>query len=390
MKKQQLAIFGGTPIKGDSWVWGSSIGEEEKQALCQVVDAGRLSVFRGGPKVREFEQAFSQYSGARYGVATTSGTTALHTALSALGIGEGDEVLVAPLTFVSSASVILQQNATPVFVDIDPVSYCLSPEDLERKITPRSKAVIPVHIFGHPCDMERISDICKPRGIPIIADAAQAHGALIQGLPLGAFGDCSCYSFFTTKNMTTGEGGMVITNNEDLSKRLRLKREHGSPENPITWYVYDELGYNYAMTEMQAAVGIVQLAKLDGFNNARIHNAAAYAENLRESGLILPVVQEGFTSVFHNYPLLLPRDMTHIRDDFVIAVRAEGVPMDICYPIPLYNTNLFKKEGIIANCPVTDDVASRIMTIFTDPVLSQQDIKDISDAVNKVAEYYLG
>lgn len=390
MKKKDLAIFGGAPVRRGGWVWKSSIGEEEKKALEEVIDSGRLSVFRGGPKVRVFENAFSKYSGAEHGVATSSGTTALHTAVSALGIKEGDEVLVPPLTFVSTASVVLQQNATPVFVDIDPETYCMSPDDMESKVTDKTRAVIPVHIYGRPCDMESIVDIASRNDLYVIADAAQAHGAQISGEPLGSFGDCSCYSFFQTKILVTGEGGMVITNQEDVARKLRLKREHGSSENPVTWYKYDELGFNYAMTEMQAAVGLAQLKKLDKNIELRRRNAQIYFSTLTGFELTLPYIDEKFQNVFHNFPILLPRYATEIRDEFVAAVRAEGVPIDVCYPIPLYKTNLFRGVCDDAYCPNAEDVASRIVTVFVDPVLTEQDINDISDAVKKVSVYYLG
>jgi dTDP-4-amino-4,6-dideoxygalactose transaminase len=390
MAKERLAIHGGTPIRRGDWKWNSSIGEEERRAVDQVMVSGRLSVFRGGPKVKEFQDSFARYSGAKYGVATTSGTSALHTAISALDLKEGDEVILPPITFVSTASVVLQERAKPVFADIDTKTYCISPKDIERKITPRTKAIIPVHIFGHPADMETICDIASKYGLKVICDAAQAHGARINGKPIASFGDASCYSFFQTKNMTTGEGGMVCTNDSNLVKRLHLKREHGSPQNPKTWYVYDELGYNYAMTEMQAAIGIEQLKKLEGFNTVRRNNAKAYYDSLADSGLTLPDIAKEAHHVFHNFPLLLPKSIAIKRDEFVKAIRAEGVPVDVCYPIPLYKTDLFVRESITGNCQNAEDFSRRVVTIFTDPVLTKNDVQDIAAAVSKVSRYYIG
>ena len=372
------------------WIWKSSFGDEEANAVHTIVKSGKLSVFRGGTAVREFEEKFAQFSGAKYGVATTSGTTALHSAVTALGITEGDEVLVPPLTFVSTASVVLQEKAIPVFVDVEPTSYCMSPQDLESKITKRTKAIIPVHIYGHPADMYKICDIARRYNLAVISDSAQAHGAKIKNQPIGAFGNISCYSFFQTKNMTTGEGGMAITNDDALARKLRLKREHGSIPNQHTWYAYEELGYNYAMTELQAAVGLVQLKRLEGFNERRRENASFYQAQLSKTGLVLPRINEEFYHVFHNFPILLPEGKSHLRSEFVAAIRAEGVPVDICYPVPLYETNLFRKAGISGRCPNAESITSRIFTLFTDPALETPDLENICAAVIKVSQFYLG
>jgi len=388
MRKNNLAKFGGTPVRNKPWVWNNLVGEDESRAVEEVIMTGQLSVFRGGPKVKAFENAFANYSGAIYGVATTSGTTALHTAVAALDLKPDDEVLIPSLTFISTASVILQERAKPIFVDIDPTTYCMSPADLEAKISENSRAIIPVHIFGHPADMDSIIRIADNYGLSVIADAAQAHGAKINDIPIGKYGLASCYSFFQTKNMTTGEGGMVITNDINFKQKLQLKREHGSPENPITWYVYTELGFNYAMTEMQAAIGLVQLRKLDRFNQARRKNATTYIKAFSGTKLILPHVKDDITHVFHNFPVLLPE--AHIRDEFVEAVRMEGVPIDICYPLPLHKTPLFEKHLPTPYCPVAESITSRIFTLFTDPTLSESDVGDICKAVLKVSEYYLG
>ena len=389
MNKEFLAIFGGEPVRKTQWQWKTTIGEEELAAVQEVMKSGRLSVFRGGKYVQEFENKFSHYSGAKFGVATTSGTTALHAAVAAIDIKQNDEVLVPPLTFVSTASVVLQQNALPVFVDIDPRTYCMDVSDLERKITDRTKAIMPVHIFGHPANMSEIQRLASKYKLHVIADAAQAHGARINDQPIGTYGDMNCYSFFQTKNMTTGEGGMVLTNNEDLLLKLRLRREHGSPRNAKTWYIYDELGFNYSMTEMQAAIGMAQLAKLTKMNDQRRANSAQYLRELSNTKLILPSEEPGYHNVYHNFPVLLPLGKESIRQEFVEAIRAENVPADICYPIPLYKTALFEKNGIKANCRVAESFCERVVTLFTDPVLDNSDIATISRAVSKVAEHYL-
>jgi len=389
MRKNKLAIFGGEPIRKEPFVWKSSIGEEEKKAVIEVLESGRLSVFRGGNKVRKFERKFSDYCNSNYGIATTSGTTALHTAVSSLGIGPEDEVIVPSLTFVSTASIILQQGARPVFADIDKESYCMSAEDLESKITKKTKAIIPVHIFGHPAEMNKILSIARKHSLYIIEDAAQAHGAEYKGKKVGSFGDCGCFSFFQTKNMTCGEGGMVLSNDLGLYQELRLRREHGSPENQKTWYVYDILGFNYNMTELQAAIGIVQLEKLDYFNKRRRENAKFYFKKLKKTSLVLPQIKKDIYHVFHNFPVLLPKEISEVRDNFILAVKAEGVPIDVCYPSPLYKSKIFNELNGGVFCPNTEDISSRIITLFTDPCLTKKDLKDISDAVMKVSEYYI-
>src|SRR3989344_4773171 len=236
---ERLAIDGGRPVRDGPWKVGFPIGQEEKDEVIKVLDDGWISRFRGGERVRQFERNFADYCGVSYGIATTSGTTALHTAISALGIGPGEEVIVPALTFVSTASIVLQQNAVPIFADIKRETFCMSPEDLERKITERTKAVIPVHLFGHPADMGKILEIAKRNNLYVIEDAAQAHGASINGKKVGSFGNFGCFSFFQTKNMTCGEGGMVLTDDNKLYREARLSREHGSPESDKGWYFYD-------------------------------------------------------------------------------------------------------------------------------------------------------
>lgn len=382
---KNLAIHGGTPVTTKKYAIPYPLGEEEKNAVLTVLNKGVLSVFRGGPNVRAFEAQFSAQCNCNYGVATTSGTTALHTAVSAVGIKPGDDVLVPAFTFVSTASVVLQQGATPVFVDIDD-TFCMDVEDVKAKISPKTRCIIPVHLFGHPAPMEEIVTIARKNELFIIEDCAQAHGAAINGNPVGAYGDLGCFSFFQTKNMTCGEGGMVVTNNKELYRRARLLREHGSPENPKTWYTYETLGYNYNMTELQAAVGLEQLKKLEHFNEKRREHAALYRELLEDTDLVLVKERKGYKNVYHNFPVLLPRYHAGKRDFFVEAVSAEGIRSDVCYPKPLYQTALFKKRGITGHCPRTESYAQRIFNLFTDPTVPHDFIYDSATAIKKVLQ----
>lgn len=254
------------------------LGKEELKNVIKVVKSGWIS--SKGEFIEKFEKSFAEYSGARYGVATSNGTTALHLALAALGIGKGDEIIVPTLTFIATANVVKYCNARPVFVDSHPEYWCLDPEDLEEKITSRTKAIIPVHLYGHPCDMDPILDIARDKGLYIIEDAAEAHGAMYKGQKVGSFGDVSCFSFYGNKIITTGEGGMCLTNNEELMSKMRLLRDHGmSPEKR---YWHDVIGFNYRMTNIQAAIGMAQLKKIDSFLNRKRQIAKWYNEKLRE------------------------------------------------------------------------------------------------------------
>jgi len=385
-RKVKLALHGG-PVTMAMPPLLSSVGQDESNAVKNMIDeTGIMSAFRGGPSVREFESRFAEYVGTKYAIATTSGTTALHASVAALDLKPGDEVLVPALTFVSTASVVLQENATVVFVDVGE-DYCMDPKDLEAKITPHAKAIIPVHLYGQPADMTSIMNIAKKHDLVVIEDACQSHGAQLGEKKTGSLGDIGCFSFFQTKNMTTGEGGMITTSDDTLYEKLRLMREHGSPSNSSTWYNYATLGFNYNMTEMQGAVGIVQLRKLDSMNAGRIKNARYYDEYLSGLNLTLPLEKKGVTHVRHNYPVLLPKEMAAKRDFFVEALRAEGVPVDVAYPKAMYDTQLFIDRGITGECPHVEDITSRLFTLFTDLSINEDTIKTTRLAIEKVLTF---
>ena len=253
-----------------------SIGKEEIKNVLKAVKSGWVS--SKGEFIEKFEKEFADYHQVKEAVSTSNGTTALHLALKSLGIKKGDEVLVPVLTFAATANAIIYCNAKPVFVDIHPKYWCIDPQKIEDKITEKTRAIIPVHIYGHPCDMDWIMDIAEDYGFYVVEDAAEAHGAEYKGKKVGTFGDISCFSFYGNKIITTGEGGMCITNNEELAEKMRILRDHGMRLDKKYWH--DKIGFNYRMTNLQAALGVAQLKKLDKFVNKKRKIAKIYRENL--------------------------------------------------------------------------------------------------------------
>lgn len=383
---KKLAIHGGTPVT-EMPPLKHMVGIEEADAVRRLIkEVGILSSFRGGEQVRQFEEDFASYVGTEYAVATTSGTTALHACVSALDLKPDDEVLVPALTFVSTASVVLQEHAKVVFVDIDEY-FCMDPNDLAAKVNRHSRAIIPVHLYGQVADMKSINEIAKKHKLAVIEDACQSHGAKTGGQRTGSLGDAGCFSFFQTKNMTTGEGGMVTTNDKLLYERIRLAREHGSPAKSPTWYNYHKLGFNYNMTEMQGLIGQIQLKKLDSMNEIRRANAESYNTHLANKELTLPQVRDDVYHVHHNFPVLLPKRHANQRDFFVKALAAEGIPVDVAYPCTLYQTDLFKHQAKDSNCPRAEDMASRLFTLFTDAAITNESIRKTAEAIEKVLAY---
>lgn len=247
--------------------------EKEIDAVAEVLRSGR---YADGPKTKEFEKKFSEYINTNKAVATANGTSALHMALIACGIKPGDEVIVPPLTFFATVEAVLHQGAIPVFADLDPKTFLIDPDDVRQKITPKTKAVIPVHFFGEPVEIEKIKEICTKNNIRLIEDCAQAHGAEFRDKKVGSFGDANCWSFYATKNMTTGEGGMVTTNDKEIAEKIFALRNHGMTNRND----HEILGYNYRMSEIHAAIGIVQLQKLEKFNEKRIQISKRLIEEL--------------------------------------------------------------------------------------------------------------
>ncbi|MDY9924594.1 DegT/DnrJ/EryC1/StrS family aminotransferase [Methanobacterium sp.] len=344
------------------------IGEEEIEEVEKVLRSGFIAQ---GPRVAEFEEAFASYIGTKHAVATSSGTTALHLSLLALGVGNGDEVITTPFSFAATGNCALYVGARPVFVDIDPQTFNLDPNQIEEAITKKTKAILPVHLYGQPAKMDLIKEISQEHGIPVVEDAAQAHGAMFQDEMIGSIGDMACFSFYPTKNMTTSEGGMITTNNTELADMARILRAHGEKER----YHHSVLGYNFRMTDIAAAIGLVQLKKLDGFNQKRIENAEYLTEHLKRiSDIEAPFVSPQVKHVFHQYTV---RVKDRKRNDVMNFLNQEGIGTGIHYPVPIYKQELYQNLGYNDNCPLTEKAASEVLSLPVHPSLSVEELEKI-------------
>jgi perosamine synthetase len=347
------------------------MGEEEKQAVWEAMASGSLAQ---GPRVRELEERFAAFVGASHAVATSSGTTALHLALLGYGIGPGDEVITVPFTFIASANSVVYTGARPVFVDVAERDFCIDPELIEAAVTGRTKAIMPVSLYGQPADMEAVTAIADRHGLAVVEDAAQAHGAAIGDRRSGTWG-AGAFSFYPTKNMTTGEGGMITTDDGELAERVRLLREHGMKVR----YHHDVLGYNFRMTDIAAAIGLAQLPKLPANNERRRAIAARYDAELR--GVVTPGVRPGVTHVYHQYTLRVVE-----RDAFAERLKERGVGCAIYYPIAVHRQKPFLALGYgHEELPVTDLLTAQVLSIPVHPSLTDDEVATVIEAVNATA-----
>lgn len=415
----KLALLGGTPVRSKPFPPYPTIGDEEKKAVMEVMDSGHLSSFSasrqgflGGERVQAFEAAFAAYHSMTFGVAFNSATSGLHAAVAACGAGPGDEVIVPPYTFTATATAVLHHNAIPVFADVDPVTFCMDPRSFEAAITPRTKAVIPVHLLGHPAEMDQIMAIARRHKLKVIEDCAQAPGAKYKGRLLGTMGDCAVFSFQESKNMMTGEGGMLITNDPDLAESSRMVRNHGETvvAGEARKYLAQTIGWNYRMTEIEAAIGLVQLKKLDGLNDHRRMLANYLLDRLPVvPGLRYPVEPEQMHHVYHVFGMTYDEQQIGIpRQRFIQALVAEGIPAGSGYPRPLYHNPLFQErmaygkqgcpftchlyQGTVSYakgiCPVAEDLCAHraLWTFVVRPPATTADMDDIIHAFEKVIE----
>jgi perosamine synthetase len=357
------------------------ISDEEIRAVTDVLKSGMLAQ---GKIVEKLEQEFASYIGVNYAIATNSGTSALHTALAAVGITKGDEILTTDFSFVASATCALMQNAKPVFCDIDPTTYNISPEDIEKKITKKTKAILPVHLYGQSCDMDTITDLARDHDVWVVEDACQAHGAEYRGKKVGAIGDVGVFSFYPTKNMTTGEGGIVITDDEKIAERARMFRSHGQSKQ----YVHEFLGFNYRMTNIAAAIGLAQLEHLDEGNKRRQENAAFLLDSLRGvEGITCPSVDPKGVHVFHQFTIRIEDEFPLSRDELCNHLKEKGVGFGIHYPTPIHKQPLFEKLGYTddtVDCPIAAEMSKRVLSLPVHPQVTADDLRFIVQTIHNV------
>jgi perosamine synthetase len=345
------------------------IGDAEIEAVVRVLEDGQLA---DGPEVRAFEDAFASYVGADHGVAASNGTTALHAALKGLGIGEGHRVLTSPFSFIASANAVRLAGADVGFVDIDPHTYNMDMDALEARLEAGEQvdAVVPVHIFGLPADMPRLMELADEYGFLVLEDAAQAHGATIDDQLVGSFGDAACFSFYPTKNMTTGEGGMVTTSHEDVAEATTRFVNHGR----VGTYEHSEVGHNFRMTSMAAAIGQIQLERLPEFVASRQANAARYDERLSGGPVITPEVPDGYTHAYHQYTIRVPD-----RDGLMAHLDDEGIGTGVYYPKAINKQPAYTDLGI--EMPEAERAAAEVLSLPVHPGVSEADVDRVADAI---------
>lgn len=347
------------------------VGDDEREAVDRVLRSGMLAQ---GPEVAAFEQEFAVLAGGAECIAVNSGTSALHMGLIAAGVNPGDEVIVPSFTFAATGNSVALAGATPVFVDIEADYFCIDPSAVEAAITDKTVGVMPVHLYGHPANMSALQEIADKHGIAIYEDAAQAHAATWSGTPVGAFGAFGAFSLYPTKNMTSGEGGMVSTGDPEVARMVRLLRNQGMEKR----YENEVIGFNTRMTDVHAAIGRVQLRKLGAWTEQRQRNAEFLSANI--DGVVVPKVAEQATHVYHQYTIKV--DAAE-RDGFVTALAEQGVGSGVYYPIPTHRLPSF---GLTADLPVTEQVAAEVISLPVHPSLTQDDLETIVNAVNRVAK----
>lgn len=357
-----------------------NIGKEEVAAVKEVLESGILS---SGPKTKMLEKEFADYIGVKHAVAVTNGTIALDVALKALNIGPKDEVITSAFSFVASANCILFQNAKPVFADIDPKTFNINPSDVVEKITSKTKAIIPVHLFGQPAKMDVLREIAEDNKVVLVEDAAQAHGAEYKKQKVGSIGDVGCFSFYATKNMTAGEGGIITTNDHKLADKARLIINHGQSKK----YYHDSLGYNFRITDLCAAICVVQLRKLDSFNSKRIENASILNNGISKfKGLTAPYLDRHVKHVFHQYVMKVNDNYRLDRDKLANSLSEKGVGVAVHYPIPIYKQPLYQELGYTnIKCPNSEDICKRVLSLPVHPLVGKKEIDYILDAIQETS-----
>lgn len=354
------------------------IARSARDYLLDCLETGWLS--SAGPYVRRFEEGFRALCATEVAIAVSSGTSALHLAVAAARIGAGDEVIVPALTFVATANAVAYTGARPVFADVDARTWTLDPADVERRLTPRTRAIIAVHLYGHPAEMDLLLDIARARGLIVIEDAAQAHGARYKGRPVGGLGHAGCFSFYGNKIISTGEGGMLVTNDAALSERATFLRDHGMSSERR--YFHPEIGFNYRMTNLQAAVGCAQLEEIETILKRKRSIAGEYTQRLRRvDGLSLPVEAPWAESVTWMYSVLIEERFGRDRDAVMSGLKARGVETRPFF-VPLH---LLPPYATGDTCPVAEEVARKGVNLPSGPTLTEADIARVCASLAELA-----
>lgn len=355
------------------------IEAEEKQAVNDVIDSGMLAQ---GPKVAELEKMWADYCGTKFALAVNSGTAAIHAALYAAGVRAGDEVITTPFSFIATINPILMLGAKPVLVDIDNQSFNIDVSLVEAAITDKTKAIIPVDLYGQPCDWAELRELADRYNLKVVEDACQAIGAEYDGVKAGALGDLGCFSLYATKNIMCGEGGIVTTNSEEQAAMIRSFRQHGMTAP----YEYGELGYNYRMSDLHAAIAVEQVKKIDRFTKLRQRNAELLNAGLNDIvGIKIPHVFDNRTHVYHQYTIILDDKAGISRQDLIDGLRERGVGAGIYYPKPLHHYPHIAELGYdVGDFPVAEDVASRVVSLPVHPKVTEEDVDTIVGAVREV------
>jgi len=355
------------------------IGEEE---LNNVIDCLKTNwISSKGEYIEKFEERFANYCGCKYGVSTTSGTTALHLALAALGINKEDELIVPAFTMISSVFAIVYTGAKPVLVDAEQETWNIDVTRIGKKITPQTKAIMPVHIYGHPCDMDRIMEIAEKHNLWVIEDAAEAHGAEYKGRKVGGIGHIGCFSFYANKIITTGEGGMVVTNNQEIAERARsLKDLAFSKERR---FLHTDLGFNYRMTNIQAAIGLAQFEKIDEMVERRRRNAHLYNSLLNDiQGIRLPIEKEWAKNVYWMYSIMVENEFGITRNELMDRLAKKGIETRTFF-VPMNQQPIFQKMGLpkLEEYPVAENLSTRGMYLPSSSNLKEKEIRYICKCI---------
>jgi len=379
-----LASLGGKPASEKRIPIAKPMFDEK--TVKEVSEVLRSGYVRQGPKTKEFEEKFAEAVGAKHAYAVSNGTAALHVSYLSV-LKPGDEIIVPSFTFFATASMAFHSRAKPVFADIDPETFIIDPEDVKGKITRKTKAVVPVHLFGNAANMDALNDLAEDHGFAIISDSAQAHGTEYDGRDVGSFDTLNCYSFYPTKTLTTGEGGIVTTNDDELYRLGCLLRSHGDDAR----YHHVIVGLNYRLTDIAAVIGLNQLSHMKEYLERRRHFGARYKEGMAKiDGILLQRVEDKVNHSYSYFSSVLDLDMFRCgRDEFLEALRAENIDCAVHYPIPLNRqpaiTDLLEPE----DCPVSEDVAKRIFSLPMHPELTDKDLENVLAGVEKVVSHYL-